>query len=483
MDSTMISPNDVVVPSLPPPPYSLVASEPTLAEFTVSQLSELEKVYYDKLYRGREECEASGKVYPVDFEGLYPIVGYGQKVHAKRALIERSRLVESIDFIIRSSPSENNEAEGFLPIGRKPLGGRPSEKIFLTWQAAQIFVIQAPTAVGDEVRRFFVHILELHQDYVKIQAQHHITRAVADARHEEILAAHGDGQGVYLGSIGFQSTTEKPGELYKYGFASKLKERVRAHVGAFPLFRLVHFQRTLQPADVERAFKTHPTVRNHHMTIVDKFGKNQTEILCLNKDFTRDDAVELLVRKTKELSATVVDACLLEIERERTEQERCKVEQERCKVEQLRLQLEVAHLGRVPETNPRCQVASYDAQKDHVIVEKSFESPTRAQKHSSQNESVTLFFGSATRPRRAHDPAGTPTAVLFEAYKTWLRVNAPDVVPMVQSWTQTKFTQSMPEQYTSETLRFAVDGSKDVKKVRGVRILLKTQDEMDDDEE
>ncbi|KAJ3332241.1 hypothetical protein HDU93_009192, partial [Gonapodya sp. JEL0774] len=100
----------------------------------------------------------------------------------------------------------------------------------------------------------------------------------------------------------------------------------------------------------------------------------------------------------------------------------------------------------------------------------------------SQNDTLAVFFTKATRAPRPSEAAGTPTVVLFEAYKTWLRVNAPDVIPMVQSWTQTKFTQSMPEQYTSETLRFAVDGSKDVKKVRGVRILLKTQDEMDDDE-
>ncbi|KAJ3335407.1 hypothetical protein HDU93_005605 [Gonapodya sp. JEL0774] len=197
------------------PPYTVVASEPSLSDFTVARLSEHEKVLYGKLNSIREESEPSGREYPADLVAIFPLGGYWSKEHAKKALIERSGLVENIDFKIYNPTSENVEEDMFTT----------SERILLTWHAAQIFVMQGPTKVGEEVRRFFVHILQLHQDYIMLQAERRTASAVADVRHEEILAAHGDEQGAYLGTIGWQSV-ESHDKLFKFGFASKLKEGV-----------------------------------------------------------------------------------------------------------------------------------------------------------------------------------------------------------------------------------------------------------------
>ncbi|KAJ3332398.1 hypothetical protein HDU93_009108 [Gonapodya sp. JEL0774] len=315
------------------PPYMVVASEPSLSDFTVARLSEHEKVLYGKLNSVREESEPSGMEFPADLVALFPLGGYWSKEHAKQVLIERSGLLENIDFKIYNATSENVEEDMFTT----------SERILLTWHAAQVFVMQGPTKVSEEIRRFFVHILQLHQDYIMLQAERRTASAVADVRHEEILAAHGDEQGVYLGTIGWQSV-ESHDKLFKFGFASKVKERVRAHANAFPLFRLVHFQRTSQAAEVERAFKTHPTIRNHQMTVVDKFGKNQTEILCLGEQFSKEEAVNLLTRKSKELTSSTRDGKQLDLERS-------KEEQERQKSEQLRLQVELARLAMALESS------------------------------------------------------------------------------------------------------------------------------------
>lgn len=78
----------------------------------------------------------------VSFTDLWKWAGFKQKCHAKRMLLQR--LVESRDYEVLSQKGEN------------PLGGRPTEEILLTVDAAKKFLLKAQTPQGDAACDYFI---------------------------------------------------------------------------------------------------------------------------------------------------------------------------------------------------------------------------------------------------------------------------------------------------------------------------------------
>lgn len=78
----------------------------------------------------------------VPFTDLWKWAGFKQKCHAKRMLLQR--LVETRDYEVLSQKGEN------------PLGGRPTEEILLTVDAAKKFLLKAQTPEGDAACDYFI---------------------------------------------------------------------------------------------------------------------------------------------------------------------------------------------------------------------------------------------------------------------------------------------------------------------------------------
>ncbi len=85
--------------------------------------------------------------FPIDFEVLWKEVGYSRKDHAKTALLEFA--VKGVDFEYSRVAGETS-----------PLGGRPSEKIMLTYDCARKFALRAKTSMGMQVQEYFVALRE-----------------------------------------------------------------------------------------------------------------------------------------------------------------------------------------------------------------------------------------------------------------------------------------------------------------------------------
>ncbi|KAJ3330299.1 hypothetical protein HDU93_000463, partial [Gonapodya sp. JEL0774] len=89
------------------------------------------------------------------------------------------------------------------------------------------------------------------------------------------------------------------------------------------------------------------------------------------------------------------------------------------------------------------------------------------------NDPMRSFFASATRRPREREGNGTPTGALLDAYKRWVTLNAPDHSAGLQQMTLVKFSRGLPEGYSAESLW--IHGIK----ARGVRVVLKTETDID----
>jgi len=93
-----------------------------------------------------EKCLDEVEEFPVDFDKLWRWAGYSRKDSAKSTL-EKSELESDIDYRLET---------GFPDTYGKPQGGRPSNIITLSIDAAKRFLLLANTAQGKEVRMYFI---------------------------------------------------------------------------------------------------------------------------------------------------------------------------------------------------------------------------------------------------------------------------------------------------------------------------------------
>lgn len=89
------------------------------------------------------EAVRSSDAFPVDFDQLWQWVGFSTKGNAKRVL-EANFSEADFEVLIISD--------------KNPAGGRPSEAIRLTLDAAKSFAMLAQTEVGKQVRTVFIEI-------------------------------------------------------------------------------------------------------------------------------------------------------------------------------------------------------------------------------------------------------------------------------------------------------------------------------------
>jgi phage anti-repressor protein len=100
----------------------------------------------------------SNKQYPVNFDDLWLWCGYSRKDNAKKVLLENFE--EDFDFS--------------LELRKTPKGGRPSELIFLTLDAAKEFAMLARTEQGKEVRKYFIEAEKKARQILNNKAEHQI---------------------------------------------------------------------------------------------------------------------------------------------------------------------------------------------------------------------------------------------------------------------------------------------------------------------
>ena len=142
---------------------------PPLDEWLTERLTPEHKIIYGKLMMSRLQADSSADRFPVDFDELYVQLGYAQKQTAEEKLLKH--YVENDDFFLRENPKNTGQR------------GRPGTKYGLTLDCAKRFALGAGTAVGEEMRSFFVDTLDAVQDY-------HILTLVASERKRAMEEKH-----------------------------------------------------------------------------------------------------------------------------------------------------------------------------------------------------------------------------------------------------------------------------------------------------
>lgn len=110
----------------------------------------------------------SDNEFPVPFDGLWQWVGYNQKSDAKSMLI--SNFEENTDYRFSGKSLKT------------PQGGRPSQVIMLTVDAAKSFCLMAQTAQGREVRKYFIAAERKARELLKALANRSALEERAKAR-------------------------------------------------------------------------------------------------------------------------------------------------------------------------------------------------------------------------------------------------------------------------------------------------------------
>ena len=264
----------------------------------------------------------------------------------------------------------------FPPKGENPLGGRPTEEIYLTLTAAEHFAMQAQTAQGKVVRQFFIDLVHALQDYHTEQAERVHAEAIMRATSDQILASVPDGQGVfytgYAGLLKGVGETDASGKGKAGCSAVSMMERFKAHVREYGSFFLTSAIPTAHPAELERNVKQSRLFRNSQIDVpYGEEGKVWTELFDLSKV-----SMDQMIKHAKKLNndmlalggppaeSTELSISKVELEREREKtkqieaQEKTKQIEAQEKTKQTELELMKLRLqtGTVPAVSPSVPV-------------------------------------------------------------------------------------------------------------------------------
>ncbi len=251
------------------------ATCPSLDTWLSEKLSHEHRLLYQTLMQFRNVCD--GKRFTVDFDALWPLLGYTTKGNAKVKLTKRAEEYRDYEVILRP---QNN-----------PQGGRGTEAILLTFDAAQRFAIQAGTARSNEIADFFIKTIETVQDYHLLSIHYDKRQAVMDATEGTMLSFLEKGKKiVYMGDLGIINDEH----LIKLGYTNDGPTRIQTLKRGFPNgFRLVHIEEHPENQELEARFKRHADVCTRQRDVW-HLGKKYTECFAVDESMTGERYVKLV---------------------------------------------------------------------------------------------------------------------------------------------------------------------------------------------
>ncbi len=163
------------------------ATCPSLDAWLSDKLSDEHKTLYSTLMQLRHDVEGQ---FPVDFDRLWPMLGYTRKDSAKSKLVDVCSMPRDYR-VLRRSPEQPHT------------GGHNAEVIFLTFDAAQRFSLQSGTSRSKEIAEFFITALKVVQEYHWLSIHYDKRQAVMAATEATMLSFLEKGKKiVYMGDLG-----------------------------------------------------------------------------------------------------------------------------------------------------------------------------------------------------------------------------------------------------------------------------------------
>ncbi len=230
---------------------------PSLDAWLTSQLTTEHKHMYTTLLQMRTGTQ--GEPFPVDFDTLWPTVGFSRKDPAKR-LLERTC-------------QENSDYKLAHPEVEQTQGGHNRESIQLTLNAAQKFALKADTKQSLPIADFFVRILEVVQNYHMLNLHFNHRLSNWETMDRVLMATVVKGKHYfYIGYLGFIN-----GKFWiKAGYTNDGTQRFPTHKRVFPNgFYLCYLFEHAENEELEMLFKQHPLVAVH-----------REDLVCGNRNFT-----------------------------------------------------------------------------------------------------------------------------------------------------------------------------------------------------
>ncbi len=253
---------------------------PSLDAWLADQFDDDHKAMYATLLKTR--LDADGVNYPVDFDSLWPMLGYTRKDNAKTKLKKVCDI--SQDYMV------------LLQTQEKLLRG--SEAIVLTFHAAQRFALQAGTARSREIADFFISALKAVQEYHILSVHYDKQQAVREAT-EDVMRSflEKNKKIVYIGDLEMINGEH----LVKIGSTNDGPTRIQTLKKSFPNgLRLVHIEEHPENRELETRMKrnTEVSVRQRDVTHA---GKKYTECYSVDEQMTIQRYIKLVQQLAKGL--------------------------------------------------------------------------------------------------------------------------------------------------------------------------------------
>lgn len=300
---------------------------PTLDAYLAEHLTEEHKTFYTHLLKERYLTD---KIFSVDFDVLYEHAGYTYKGNAKRFLKEHFKENVEYKVLIRS---DKGSEEWSVPANK--------EDIFLTIKAAQQFAMMSGTKNSKIIIEFFVTFVEIIQDYHLITLYHEKQNELNRMRHDTLIKSFANKNVLYQAHVGLIEGED----IDKIGHTEDIQSRMTTHhrelgPDTILLDVIEHEHHRL----LEKYVKNDPLIKGR-LRKREINGKNQTELIAFDANFTRDKYRKIVNKIADEMmsyrdSLNETEIRKLELEKQ-TEKQKYDLEMANLEMERQKVNLEI----------------------------------------------------------------------------------------------------------------------------------------------
>ena len=242
------------------------------------------------------------KDFVIDIDNVWKWIGFGKKGDCKNLLV--NNFVENEHYKIILADEKGFSASAAKPLNHPEWGGLNKETILLTIYCFKKLCLKTKTKKSDQIHEYYIKMEEMMNELVdeqttelriKLSIKDQQIKQVED-KHDEILVRNSiESSAVYLALI--DTNVVKFGHFKKGRAEDRLNEHKR-EIG--PSFHLKYIIQTEYDRQLEDFIKEE--CRNKESILYDRRitrkinGKNQTELIQLDDDFTIEDLYSEVIK-------------------------------------------------------------------------------------------------------------------------------------------------------------------------------------------
>lgn len=237
----------------------------------------------------------------IDIDDIWKWLGFSTK--------QKALLLLSKNFILNSDYIKLLNQKVKQDDYNKKHGGHNKDIYMINIRTFKLFCILSDTKKSKEIHKYFIELENLLHEILQeetdelrkqLQQKEDIIIDIKNNKEEEkqravenaiVLQFPLNTECIYIGTI--ENTNENGEKLIKFGHTNDLSTRIHDHRKNYTNFILITAFRVQNKVEIEKLIKTHPKIkkqiRNIHVN-----GKNKTEIIAYNDNFTIDDITKYI---------------------------------------------------------------------------------------------------------------------------------------------------------------------------------------------